>query len=526
MIDERVTTLESQVRHVGQNGRVAGTVHTTAPLGRTGRRTWLPRLTLPSVGLRVSERKLLLAVFDVALLVAALVIALTARTTWLDSPEAFFALWRWWVTLGLIWWVIAQLLEAYDLARAASAPHSMLSAMGAAALTSVVYQMIPFFTPPLASRGLSVLFGILAVAFVGLWRGIYAVLFVQPNFEQRAIVLGAGASGLALADAVSREPAPAADGTEAKRNPYRGTGYDIVGFVDDDEVKRAAGSVAGIPILGACAELPLLARQMAVDEVVLAITHRHAMSDCAFEALVTCREQGIRVTTMPALYERLLGRVPVHHIGRNLAAVLPANDSGPIERVYWFAKRWTDAVIAALGMIPLGLLIPFVALANAISSPGPLFYRQTRVGKAGRLFEVVKFRTMRPNAEEGTGAVWASSNDPRVTPVGRVLRKARLDELPQLVNVLRGEMSFIGPRPERPEFIARLAEQIPFYRARHAVRPGVTGWAQVRYGYGNSVEDSRIKLEYDLYYVRHAGLYLDALILLKTVGVVLRLQGK
>jgi len=526
MIDERVTTLESQVRPTGNDGRAAGSIRSPAREQRTNRLSWLPRLTLPSIGLRVSERKLLLAVFDVALLVAALVIAITTRTTWMDTPEAFFALWRWWVTLGIVWWVTAQLLEAYDLARAASAPHSMLSAMGAAALTSVIYQMIPFFTPPLASRGLSVLFGILAVAFVGLWRGIYAVLFVQPNFEQRTIVLGAGVSGLALADAVSPEPAPAADGTEVKRNPYRGTGYNIVGFVDDDEAKLTAGSVAGIPVLGHCAELPLLAQQLAVDEVVLAITHRNAMSDCAFEALLTCREQGIRVTTMPALYERLLGRVPVYHIGRDLNAVLPVNDSGPIERVFWFAKRWSDAVIATLGLLALGPLIPFIALANAVSSPGPLFYRQTRVGRAGRLFQVVKFRTMRPNAEEGTGAVWASSNDPRVTPAGRVLRKARLDELPQLINVLRGEMSLIGPRPERPEFIAHLAEQIPFYRARHAVRPGVTGWAQVRYGYGNSVEDSRIKLEYDLYYVRHAGPYLDALIVLKTVGVVLRLQGK
>jgi lipopolysaccharide/colanic/teichoic acid biosynthesis glycosyltransferase len=148
------------------------------------------------------------------------------------------------------------------------------------------------------------------------------------------------------------------------------------------------------------------------------------------------------------------------------------------------------------------------------------------VGKGGRLFRVIKFRTMRPDAEKLTGAVWSTDNDPRITPVGQVLRRTRLDELPQLVNVLRDEMSVIGPRPERPEMIERLAEAIPYYRARHAMKPGLTGWAQVRYGYGNSVMDSRVKLEYDLYYVRHAGFYLDSLIVLKTVGVVLRLQGK
>lgn len=526
MVDERATTLEPQVRQADQNDRGAGPVHMKMPEKEAGSRRWLPRVALPSIGLGMSERKLLLAIFDVGLLIAALVIAVRARTDWLESPNAFLALWRWWVTLGVVWWLVAQLLEAYELARAASAPHSMLSAMGAAALTSVVYQMIPFLTPPLASRGQSVFFALLAVAFVGVWRGIYAVLFVQPNFEVRGLVLGAGVSGQALVDALSHAPLPVSPEIENKRNPYRGTGYDIIGFVDDDEAKLAAGSVAGIPVLGPCTDLPSLAKQMAVDEVVLAITHRHAMSDCAFDALLTCREQGIHVTTMPALYERLLGRVPVYHIGRNLTAVLPADDGGPMERVYWLAKRWGDTVLAAIGVLPLGLLIPLVALANAIFSPGPLFYRQTRVGKAGRLFDVIKFRTMRPDAEKGTGAVWATSNDSRVTPVGRFLRKARLDELPQLLNVLRGEMSIIGPRPERPEFIARLAGQIPFYRARHAVRPGLTGWAQVRYGYGSSVEDSRVKLEYDLYYVRHASFYLDALITLKTVGVMLRLQGK
>lgn len=525
MIDEKPTLAEVQVRPISPADDAAESAYEPEVVEQAPR-AWLPRLALPSVGLRMSERKLLLITLDIALLISALVIALDMRTTWVDTPGAFFALWRWWVTLAIVWWLIAHLFEAYDLARAASAPHSMLSAMTAAGLTAVLYQMIPFFTPPLASRGLSVIFGVLAVIFIGLWRGLYAVLFVQPNFEQHALVFGAGASGQALAEAVSQQQPPAAEESAAGRNPYRGTGYNIVGFVDDDAAKLAASSVAGIPILGGSADLPRLARELAVDEVVLAITHRHTMSESAFDALVICREQGTRVVSMPLLYERLLGRVPVDHVGRDLNAILPAGDGSPAERLYWIMKRWMDVVAAVVGLIPLGLLIPLVAAANALSSPGPLFYRQTRAGKAGRLFEVIKFRTMRPDAEAKTGAVWALAHDPRITPVGRVLRKARLDELPQLVNVLRGEMSLIGPRPERPEFIVQLSDHIPFYRARHAVRPGVTGWAQVRYGYGNSIEDSRIKLEYDLYYVRHASLYLDALIVLKTVGVMLRLQGK
>lgn len=490
--------------------------------GDTGQpaRRWLPRLTLPGLGLRTSERRLLLLTLDLAILVGALVLSIIARADWLKDQGAFFALWRWWVTLAVVWWLMAHLLECYDLARAASAPHSIISVAIAAALTVALYQWIPVITPPLASRKLVLIFGLLAVSGLALWRGAYAVLFVQPNFFRRALVLGAGTSGQDLVAALARvSPTSAA-------NPLRGTGYQIAGFVDDDTAKQAAGQVAGVPVLGATPDLLRLVRELDVDEVVLAITHRHTMSSAAFEAVLACREAGVHVTTMPALYERLLGRVPVIHIGRNLQAVLPIDEANAIDRLYWLFKRLTDMLLGVVGLAVVALLIPLVALANRLFCRGPLFYRQERVGRGGRHFTVIKFRTMRPDAEQNTGAVWAQAGDARVTPVGRWLRKTRLDELPQMLNVLRGEMSLIGPRPERPEFVADLARQIPFYRARHATKPGLTGWAQVRYGYGNSVEDARVKLEYDLYYVRHASFYLDALILLKTVGVVLRLQGK
>jgi len=179
-----------------------------------------------------------------------------------------------------------------------------------------------------------------------------------------------------------------------------------------------------------------------------------------------------------------------------------------------------DLLAALIGLIATGLILPWVALGNALSSPGPIFYKQRRVGQGGREFEMYKFRSMRLDAERETGAVWACEDDNRVTPVGRWLRRTRLDELPQFINVLRGEMSLIGPRPERPEFVAELAHTIPFYRARHAVKPGITGWAQIRYHYGNSPQDARVKLEYDLYYVKHASLFLDLMIVLQTIPVM------
>jgi exopolysaccharide biosynthesis polyprenyl glycosylphosphotransferase len=475
------------------------------------------RIPLPALRLRASERRLFLGLVDYLILCTALVVAVRSRTELLKPPGAVASYWYWFVTLLIVWWAVATLLGCYDLARAASGPHSIMSAVGAVALTVFIYVWIPVYTPPLVSRKLVFLFALAAAGGMALWRGLYAVLFVQPSFHEQGLVLGAGLAGQALADALQ--------GVPESGNPYRGTGYRIVGFVDDDEVKQAAGEVAGVPILGGSDDLLRLAAELRVDEVVLAITHRHTLSNAAVEALMACWEQGIAVCTMPDLYERVLGRVPVDHVGRNLPSVLPADD-GPTVRLFHLMKRGTDALFGIIGLAAMALIAPFVAAANALFCPGPLFYRQARVGRAGRPFTVTKFRTMRPDAENGTGAVWSVECDPRITSVGRFLRKTRLDELPQLLNVVRGEMSLIGPRPERPEFVQDLAAQIPFYRARHAVRPGLTGWAQVRYGYGGSVEDAHVKLEYDLYYVRHAGFYLDALILLKTIAVVLRLQGR
>jgi len=240
---------------------------------------------------------------------------------------------------------------------------------------------------------------------------------------------------------------------------------------------------------------------------------------------LACRELGTGLNTMASVYEGLLGRVPVEHLGRDLSAIL-RDESTPTERLYRAIKRAVDLACSVFGLLVAAFMAPLVALGNAIWCPGPLLYRQVRVGRNGRLFTILKFRTMRPDAEQATGAVWTAPDDPRVTSVGRVLRKTRLDELPQFYNVLRGEMSAIGPRPERPEFVETLAAQIPFYRARHVVCPGVTGWAQVRFRYSSSTDDARIKLEYDLYYVRRAGPYLDTLILLKTAGVVIALRGQ
>jgi exopolysaccharide biosynthesis polyprenyl glycosylphosphotransferase len=466
--------------------------------------------------LRNSERKVLLFLVDVLLLNFALMVAWVVGNGTPDTLALVLTPYKWYITLTVVWGLVALFFDVYDLARAASTMNSVRSVAAAVVTTVLVYTFIPQLTPPLISRGIIFIFGGLALASIVTWRIVYANLFAQPRFTQRALVVGAGLAGRTLVEALKTVPDDA--------NPYRGTGYQIMGFVDDSA--RLNGlHVQGVPVLGAHNVLVPMAQALDVDEIILAITHRHDIVDGLFDELLRCRELGLRVTTMSTIYERLLGRVPVQHIGRNLSDALPMDEDAG-HRLYLVAKRIVDFSASWAGMVLLALVIPFVAIANRTSSPGPLFYRQWRVGAGGRPFQCIKFRSMVPDAEKHTGAVWAKSGDDRITPAGRFMRKTRIDELPQFINVLRGEMSLIGPRPERPEFVENLAKSIPFYRARHAVRPGITGWAQVQYRYGNTVDDSRIKLEYDLYYVKNASTLLDLRIVLRTISVMLQLKGQ
>ena len=261
----------------------------------------------------------------------------------------------------------------------------------------------------------------------------------------------------------------------------------------------------------------------AVDEIVIAVSGD--LTGGTFQSVMDCYERGIQITPMPVMYESLTGRVPVEHVGKSWSIVLPMTATPP-DRFYQLVERLTDIMLALAGIVLLLFVCPLLVVANYFWSPGPLFYTQTRVGRGGKLYSILKFRSMIPDAEKRSGAVWAQEADARITPVGHFLRKTRLDEIPQFWNVLKGEMSMIGPRPERPEFVEQLGISIPFYRSRHAVKPGMTGWAQVKYRYGASVEDALMKLQYDLYYIKHQSLFLNLLILYKTIRVVIEFQGR
>jgi exopolysaccharide biosynthesis polyprenyl glycosylphosphotransferase len=488
-----------------------------APGARFNRLTaWTARIHLPEAHLRFSERRLFLATGDLFTVNATLFLMLVLRfplVLWMGVPGSWLL---WFCLLSSLWLAAGSLLNIYDLASAARPFRSMWTAGGAALLTGGVYLFIPLVTPPLPGHRLAALFlPVGACLGVATWRLIYTQVFVQPAFNQHILIVGAGSAGQALIRCVREVNSDAGDGM---------VGYRVLGFIDDDPAKQGH-RYEGVPVVGTRSDLGRLLQELRPDQLVIAITHHDAMAHELFQGIVNCYELGITVMPMDTFYERITGRLPVEHIGRDLHSFTP-NDRPATERLYLALRHVVDLVFGVVGCLALLVVIPFVWLANRIASPGPLFYSQERVGQGGRGFQVIKLRSMVTGAEKMTGAVWAQENDKRITPVGQFLRKTRLDELPQAWNILRGDMSLIGPRPERPQFVEQLAEQLPFYRLRLAVKPGLTGWAQVRYRYGASVEDALTKLQYDLYYIKRQDLYLDLQILFKTVQVVLGFKGR
>jgi lipopolysaccharide/colanic/teichoic acid biosynthesis glycosyltransferase len=480
--------------------------------------------------MRISERRLILMGLDLVVVVGALILALTLRPAYRLEPQLILQNPIWFLLLGVLWFLLAEAFDAYDLEVAGRFSTAALAVLKAGGLTAVVYQFIPYVTPPLpASRGLLFAFPALTLALVTAGRGLYVLALDQPMFQRRALIVGAGWAGQTIAQALEEN----GNGT-----------YETVGFVDDDPEKfgtavtrgqeerktRGHGDSPSPPLLPSPA-LPLtsssppvvlgdryalsdLIERHGVNTLVLAITDE--VDGELLQIMTDCLEQGVNIIPMPVLYEQLTGRVPVQHVGENWYAVMPILHPGT-SATWPVVKRILDVVSAGFGAICLGLAFPFIALAIYLDSPGPIFYTQERVGKGGERFRVYKFRSMVPQAEQEGEAVWAEENDDRVTRVGRILRKMHVDEFPQFFNILKGEMSAVGPRPERPEFVEELAAEIPFYRVRHAVKPGMAGWGLVKQGYGSSKEDAVLKLQYDLYYIKHQSLWLDVVILLKTI---------
>jgi sugar transferase (PEP-CTERM system associated) len=337
---------------------------------------------------------------------------------------------------------------------------------------------------------------IVALALFG-WRLGYGWLVQLPILVERVYVVGAGERAQRLVQGLRQNPE---------------TGVEIASWTGKLEGEVTRESVAE--------HLMEVVKKQKVHRVIVAVADRRGA--IPMQELLELRMQGVKIEEATSWLEKISGKIEVENL---YPSWLVYNEGFRRNTAFVLVRRLLSVMISLIGLLLALPFLPLIMLAIRLDSKGPVFYTQTRVGKAGRLFKVVKFRTMRQDAEAATGPQWAGNHDPRVTRVGRFLRSSRLDEIPQLWCVLKGDMAFVGPRPERPEFIEWLSKEIPYYGVRHMVRPGVTGWAQIKYKYGSTVEDAREKLQYDLYYIKNASIGLDLLIMFQTVKTVLLLRG-
>lgn len=458
------------------------------------------------------DRRILLALGDLFAINLSVYAALRIWGLVGDKPENsgfILSQGHWFALLSVLWLVLASANDFYDLALTARWAASQVRLIQITLQLLLVYLLIFFFSPRDALPRLFIIYyaglGYLSVA---LWRLVRPILISWGPIRQRELIVGTGWPAKSIADVIRQ---------------YTPGDYEVVGCVTESNESVASElTFTSELILGGPNDIIRLATEHHIHEVILASTA--PVSGDLFQAVMDCYEQGIRVRAMPLLYEQLTGRVPVEHVGGSWNVILPLEGRSAFDP-YPLLKRLIDISVSIIGLVVLVVLFPVLAIAIYVDSPGPILFGQARVGKSGKAYNMWKFRTMIPDAESSVGPIWAVTNDRRITRVGQFLRKSRLDELPQLWNILVGEMSLIGPRPERQFFVERLQELVPFYRARLAVAPGLTGWAQVNHGYGNSVDDALIKLQYDLYYIRHHSLLLDMLIVLRTIGRVIRMQG-
>ena len=374
--------------------------------------------------------------------------------------------------------------------------------MAAILLLSLVYYAVPELS---VGRGILSIYLPLGLVLLLAWRALYLWLAGREALADNVLIVGTGPSARLIAQEMLR---------------LTPLGFRIVGFIGEQRAE-VGKHIVNPAVIGVGEELQGLVQRHRVNLILVALDDRRGKMPVA--ELLTCRLAGVRVEEAPAFYERLTGRIMVKNL-RPSWLVFSQGFNKP--RLLRNSKRFGELVVAALLIALLSPLLALIALLIKLDDPGPVLYGQTRVGEKGRVFTLYKFRSMKADAEAVSGPVWASRDgDPRITRVGRWLRKARLDELPQLVNVVRGEMSFVGPRPERPHFIEHLNRVIPYYNERHSVKPGITGWAQIKFGYGSTIEEAEDKLEFDLYYIKHMSLIFDLGILLDTLKVVVVGKG-
>ena len=456
----------------------------------------------------ISERKILLRIFDVlSVMLALYLVSIAFNFKYFSiSTNNYY----WTIVLGLYINMFGTVFEMYNLQVASNQFQVIKSIILTASTTVLVYLLTPIYTPVLPNNRLQILIFYVAILLaLFIWRIFYLKFLASSRFEKKVILI--------------------CDKDQAKElilgletvDPH----YKVMGFVNSDSNQSGSVKVNGENIKNINIDkLESFVIQNSVSEVVIASQKTDGITVNLYNQLLHLLENGYVIREYTQVYENITQRIPVQYVARDFYRYFPFSRNNQ-NQLYLLIVRFLEIIISIIGLLFGCLLFPLILLGNTIGNRGKLFYTQKRVGKNGKVFKILKLRTMVKNAETD-GAVFTTVNDKRITFFGKFLRKSRIDEFPQFVNIIKGDMAVIGPRPERPVFVKEIAEVMPFYETRHVVKPGLTGWAQVNYTYGETIDDSLIKLQYDLYYIKHRSIFLDVNIIFKTFSTVLFYRGQ
>ncbi|CAN1574788.1 EPS_sugtrans, exopolysaccharide biosynthesis polyprenyl glycosylphosphotransferase [Flavobacteriaceae bacterium] len=454
----------------------------------------------------ISERKILLRVFDVVFVLLGLYCSsFIFHFNYFKFTTTNF---YWTIVLAVYINAFGAIFEMYNLQVASSHFQVLRSVILTTSSTVIFYLLTPFFSPQLPkSRWQLLVFYVTVFTALYAWRMIYVRFLASHRFVQNAILI------------CDREQVQELVLGLESVDPH----YKIIGYVNSDFYSKTEFEYQYVKHIKRD-DLSSFVSENGISEIVVACQKTDGITPELYQQLLHLLELGKSVREYTQVYESKTQRIPVQYISRDFYRFFPFSRSNQ-NKLYIYFIRLFEIVFSLIG-IAIGLgLIPFIFLSNFFWNKGKLFYTQKRVGKDGVVFKIIKFRTMVKNAEK-SGAVFTKTNDNRVTKFGKFLRKTRIDEIAQFINILKGEMAIIGPRPERPVFVKEIAQIMPFYETRHIIKPGLTGWAQVNYSYGEKLEDSLVKLQYDLYYIKHRSIYLDLSIAFKTISTVLFYRGQ
>ena len=454
----------------------------------------------------VSERKVLLRIFDVFFVLLALFFtgSLLNLEYLVTSTSDFYYV----MVIALYLNGIGTVFEMYSLQVASNQDQVLKSTILTASTTVLFYLLTPVFSAELPSNRLQILvFYFTVLLALIIWRTFYVKFLASNRFVQNVVLV------------CDREQVQELVTELENSDPH----YRIIAYVNSDSINNNLHNYHFVKNLR-IDDLVEFVKEKNLFEIVIASQKTEDITVELYQKLLHLLESGTTIREFTQVYENKTQRIPVHYMTRDFYKFFPFNRTNS-NQLYLLNLKIMETIISIVGLCFGVILLPFILLGNLLGNRGNLFYTQERVGKNGKIFQILKLRTMIINAEK-EGAVFSTPNDSRVTPFGKFMRKTRIDEIPQFVNILKGEMAVIGPRPERPFFVREIAEIMPFYETRHVIKPGLTGWAQVNYSYGESMDDSLIKLQYDLYYIKHRSVFLDLNITIKTISTVLFYRGQ